>query len=582
LTRRCTCVIIASPGEMQHSALGQEKRRRAINKAFRETITLVLSIVLLFSFCPICFPAEPQAQDFITIKNKSPQDIFDDANYLYQLGDFEGALALFNRAYDQADNPALKRKAKLGAEVTALLLKSERVSPKDAQKVIRRAGKIKERQKKEQLDELYKDAFGCYFKEDYEKSAEIFRKILELYPEEAMAKDYLRVKIPQEEKKIKAASLYQQALSDLADNNYDQAITGFQKALALDPAHKEAKDYLEQKIPAKLAQDKRQKIDVLYRQALSDFADKKYDSAAESFKEILVLEPGEAQAADYIKVKIPDLLKAEKIASLYPQALEYFKQADYEKSLQVFNEILSLDPGQKEAKDYAQVKIPAILTEQKVKALYLQANAYYQIKSYAKAEEFYRQILALDPKQEKARGYVEKEIPQRLKEIEDAKRLMVRKDAEKFALEMEKAKAKELRERQEQDRQARRVEQEKELAARKKSAQVQVAAKEKKVMKKQEKPKSAEQPVLAPPAPKKEPVPEKKQEVALKREQASPSRLGVPMNYPRDGVVGYMYETAFKYYKEGDLELAGEYFRKILLTDPGQQLAKRYLQETFK
>ena len=66
------------------------------------------------------------------------------------------------------------------------------------------------------------------------------------------------------------------------------------------------------------------------------------------------------------------------------------------------------------------------------------------------------------------------------------------------------------------------------------------------------------------------------------REQTyvSPAASGymeVPKDYPAEGVVGVLYDQAFSYYQDKNLPMAKDYFQKVLLLDPGERLAKKFL-----
>ncbi len=348
------------------------------------------------------------ASSFIVIKNKSPEQMFDDANYLYQLGEYESALVLFNKVATQTKDPVLKRKANTSREVIDILMKAERIGEKKAPKEYKRAEKVKDRLNHGQIAYLYKEARGKFLKRDYDTATALFRAILQLDPGQKEAREYLDVKIPQILLNDKTDKIYKDGLQCFDIEDYEQAAKLFKQVLVLDPGQKKAKEYLETKIPPKL---KEQKIAKLYQDGAGAFENKDYEKAGRIFNEILTLEPKEKEAKQFVEVKIPIALRDIKAKELFEQGVRYFEGQNYPGASDLFRQVLILYPLHAQAKEYLDVKIPQKTKEQKITAFYKEALAALANKEYDKAKLACYDILSIDLKQKEARECLDVKIP---------------------------------------------------------------------------------------------------------------------------------------------------------------------------
>gem|GEM_PF-4562845 len=269
--------------------------------------------------------------------------------------------------------------------------------------------------KKKEMRSLYREGFRSFYKKRYREAQELFLQVIELDPEQERARRYAQDIIPRLLTKDKMKSLYVQGLRAFRDGRYEESNELFEKILQLDPYHKKAKLYVNKKIPRKLGMDKDKKIRALYRDALAQLSAKNYEGANKIFKEILYLDPTETKARYYVTEKIPAILNKDKIEALYDEALRLYGSQNYEAARQVFKEILAIDPSQNKARTYLTQKIPTETTIKKsrIELLYEDALAYFDNGQYKRAEAVFKEILSLDPAQEKARNYLEEIIPEK-------------------------------------------------------------------------------------------------------------------------------------------------------------------------
>jgi tetratricopeptide (TPR) repeat protein len=382
-----------------------------------------LFLVFIFGWCVLAHSAEvkpapvkekPDVSSFIEIKNKTPEQMFTDANYLYHLGEYESALILYNKVASETNDKDLKRRANMAREIIDILMKAERIGGKQGAKETKRADKIKSRQKQDQISYLYKEAYSRFFSKNYDQASEIFKAIISIDPQQKEARYYFQDRIPQVIREDRVKTLYREALQDFGVQDYEKAAKLFNEILAIPPDRKEVKNDIETKLAFILKQEK---IKNLYSQATAAFDGSNFDGSAKLFKEIVELDPDQDKAGEYLEVSIPQKLKEQRVAALYKEALNTFNNQEYDKAKQTFYDILSLDLKQAEAKEYVEVKIPAMIKEQKIKGLLEEGTAAFDDKDYDKATGIFNKILALDAAQPQAVEYVQVKIPDGLKQL---------------------------------------------------------------------------------------------------------------------------------------------------------------------
>jgi len=399
----------------------------------RKIIAILLFLLIFYFIPPVLSSADTSNQDtilynpqvkedpegFVITKSKSALDFFEDGNYLYKLGHYEDALIMFNKSYAGADDINLKRKAKIGADIASLLLKAERVSPEKSQKYIKLAEKIKQRQSKEQISYLYEDALRYFYAEDYTKASLVFNDILSLDSNQKEAKEFLEIKIPQIFKEEKIIALTKDAVSVFLSNDYAKADMRFREILTLDPNNQLTQEYLRIKIPLAIRDEK---IVLLNKEAIERFNNQEYGASAKLFDNILELDPNHKEAKIYAQIKIPNVIKEQKIKDLYKNAVTYFVDEDYDSAAKLFNEIITLDPQEKQAKEYVETKIPAVIKLKEIVAYLVKGITYYDQRDYTAATKIFTDILKLDPAQIEANEYLQYKIPLALrKELIESK-----------------------------------------------------------------------------------------------------------------------------------------------------------------
>ena len=320
--------------------------------------------------------------------------------------------------------------------------------------------------------------------------------------------------------------------------------------------------YVEDKIPQKLRGLKRREISELCAEALMYFKREEHSRSAQVFQKVLDIDPFEERARFYLERKIPQgmhKLAKKKIKTLYNEALRRYKNKDYEGAKKVFHEILSIDPKQRKAQLYLGVKIPEAednALKQKIALLYKDAIGCFENNQYEDAQFVFKKILELDPQQQKAKRYINEEIPQARQAYIEARQQTLIQTMD-TVLQKEKEPAIVVVE---------------EVVVQ--GPQVEV------ITIKEEAPESARRDLikstLAFLESKKETEAVREvtvleetivleDEIPVSKESMFPEEL--------DG----LYEAAFDYYNKGNYMVAKEHFSKILTMDPDQRIAELYL-----
>ena len=335
----------------------------------------------------------------VYLKTKIPQKVYENKK--------GGIKELYRQAYSHYDNGNYEQAKTVFEEIRA-------IDP--TQKKAKHFLEVKLPQMAQQgvLAPLYSQAIRYFERGDYETAEGMFEEILVRDPYQQKAKEYLTQRIPQAKRKSqqkRIGYLYGEAQERLSRGNFEGANKAFKEILSIDPSQEKAKKYVEEIIPQKT---KANIIASLYDQAIAYYKKGYYERANTLFEKILYLDPNEAKAREYVQKIIPtkaDTSKITKIKDLYQKASEYHKSGDYDAARDVCEEILVLDPGQQKARQYIEVNSTKIATKKEVEPLLKQAVMYYETGKYDEATDAFNEVLSRDPDNRKAKTFLKKKIP---------------------------------------------------------------------------------------------------------------------------------------------------------------------------
>ena len=301
---------------------------------------------------------------------------------------------------------------------------------------------------------IYKEAVSLYSSGKYTQAKEKFEQLkqiepnypnvdyyLERIPQKAIErKEYTEAKNKQEEKmtkRKKIASLSNKAVSFYDQGKLPEAAALFKQILSLDPTNKKAIYYLEYKLPRDVAkfttapgpkavrkenlEPTKERIEVEKMQK-AELARKEAERKQKQEQAQLEKEQKEKQRLEAQKTREEKLARAKEINSIHKKAIAFYNQNKFDEASSLFVQILSLDPGNRRAKYYLEKNIPNRIkkiqeTEKKKQE--------YKLKKEKAAEE--KKL-----KEEQRRLETEKRNAERKKEKtnDKTKEMLKRKEAE--------------------------------------------------------------------------------------------------------------------------------------------------------
>jgi tetratricopeptide (TPR) repeat protein len=242
-----------------------------------------------------------------------------------------------------------------------------------------------------------------------------FEAILALQPDHLGAKTYLK-RIDERFKSI-VDSFYTTAMGAFAAGDYKQAKEYFEKVLVVDPNHMEAREQLARTEvlmgEAAKAAEERERMEAirpLYHVALSLFEEKRYEEAMRKFEEILSVDAGNNEAKRY-RLLCRDLLAKDAFES----ANAAVRAGDLRKSREHFERALKFKPDYPEAQS-ALDKVKSRLGEQKKdesQTFYKQGLEAFLAGDQEKAMEFWKKAIDVDPENLEAKRGLERIMQKR-------------------------------------------------------------------------------------------------------------------------------------------------------------------------
>jgi len=230
------------------------------------------------------------------------------------------------------------------------------------------------------------------------------------------------------EKQAAISARYTQGLRFYQDDDYVRSREEWRAVLEIDSTHAEAKDYLartQAKIDEQLAQHTRRASQL--EQA------GRYTEAISEWNNVQALDPGNSEArraAERIKGKIQEqsqnleqTTKRLETVNLYNDALQAFNRGEYEKAMAGLRRLLAIEPGHEEAKNlYAMAKrklTPLTKEEEEaIRGMFLRGMQFFAKDEYTKAIEEWQKILEIDPTNDSVRRNID-EAKERLKQLEE-------------------------------------------------------------------------------------------------------------------------------------------------------------------
>ena len=296
-------------------------------------------------------------------------DAMRDGKQYLEAGDYARAIREFNFvAKFKKDMP----EDLVVAEAEKLLELAQRKSREALEEQIRiaeakTAEEKRREEKKLRLNQLHQQALAYFEKEEYDKAIEQWQRMLEIDPDNAIAKENIAKAKADLERKL--LSLINRA-DDLArKGNYYAAIQELDKARRLNPDRAKI-----QMIDQKVSQfDKRLKFEDLYQQGYRYYRMKDWKKAMEFFQKALAYKPNNENVKKaYFDAKARANARKEPLPAgvkeKFLQGLSLYRQGKYEEALKIFEELQKQQPYNKlilDGIDMAREKLEQLSRSQK-------------------------------------------------------------------------------------------------------------------------------------------------------------------------------------------------------------------------
>ena len=299
--------------------------------------------------------------------------------------------------------------------------------------------KIEEEKKSRHIQQLLKKGKAYFRDGEYALAQEIFEQVLNIEPDNELANKYINEidKIKEERKKEEAkrkkiTELYKIADDQIRAEDYEQAVSTLEKILEVEPGEEKAKRMLvtlEKKIKKKKEQEE---IERKLTRAKDLYREGNYEEAEILFADVLKKDESNAEAQKYIQL-IRNKQKEEAIANaLWEEANNLFAARKYKEAKERFLELKRLRINDEKIDEMIEKCEKRIEKERKkyVRDLLKRGKKYYRKKNYEYAIELFNEVLKLESKNKIARNYVERieKIKEKQTQKEKARKVVLTKE----------------------------------------------------------------------------------------------------------------------------------------------------------
>jgi tetratricopeptide (TPR) repeat protein len=220
----------------------------------------------------------------------------------------------------------------------------------------------------------FNKAKEAYRRKDYINARQILEEILTLYPDHEPSKKYLKeiaYNLAANDNVLDIAIHKYLAKADrqFQRNNLLKSQKYYTKVLGIDAENSEAQKGIERIQDSlktiklqKSRQKNADKIINLWKEGVKLYKSRDFVFAKERFEQILDIDPENAGALKYVglvKTKINKITAIE-MNDIFNQAMECYKNKDYEDAAKYFSAVYTTDPDRNDAKSYYELSIKAL------------------------------------------------------------------------------------------------------------------------------------------------------------------------------------------------------------------------------
>lgn len=184
---------------------------------------------------------------------------------------------------------------------------------------------------------------------NYEKAKEAWKKVMSLDPQNPAA----TVGLALAEKNEKVANLLKSGEENFKNRKFEESLAALQQAQELDPENAAIKEKLSEAESRKqLYLEAKAKVDVLLKQGDAFFVEKEYEKAIESYRNALKILPDDEDAKEDIRKAEFEKRRGVNVDANLKLGLSRYESHKYDEAEKYFQEVLKLDPENREATFY--------------------------------------------------------------------------------------------------------------------------------------------------------------------------------------------------------------------------------------
>lgn len=246
-------------------------------------------------------------------------------------------------------------------------------------------------ERKKDAEAYFKNGLAHYQNKKLKLALVEFERAVNTYPDYKEAQQYLE-KV-QQEYSSQIDTPLEAGKTALRDNRLGDAIQDFRKVLEIDPENAVAKEFLNRALS--LVKDS---ITLYNNQGDTFYKQNKFAEALREYRQTLLLDPGNAVAKSGIE-KCRTRLKDQTDQNM-KLGIDQYNAKEYVKSIESFNKVLEIDPDYQTAKEYI---ARAQEFYEKNKSLYVQKDNldkgkdYFINRDYETAKKFFQKAVDIDP-----------------------------------------------------------------------------------------------------------------------------------------------------------------------------------------
>ncbi len=256
-----------------------------------------------------------------------------------------------------------------------------------------------EQEKKVQF--LWEEANKYYTSRDYEKARNVYTQILALEPDDRSAMDMLKRAEEKLEQQLsqKVSTMLLSAEKSFRKKEYSEALEDYYSVLKLDPDNKDAElgiTELNKYIQGK-EEEKQLALDI--NRALGLYQDGSYNEAKVVLDKILSKSPDNEEASKYRRLCLQKINRDKDVVGLWEEANKYYTSRDYERALDIYTQIIALQPNNKSAMDMLDRSEDKLKVEKDniLSSMLVKARKALRGKDYVEALNYFEKVLENDP-----------------------------------------------------------------------------------------------------------------------------------------------------------------------------------------